>query len=108
MCMPDTNCWRCCLDMDIRSFLKKKKQQNKQKNKQEKNVAGDGSIQRKLHQMGVLKTRGEQREQIRQRLQRFKMDMMKQYPFYGDIMMHIPLREDSTIRTAMTNGREIR
>ena len=94
--------------MDIRSFLKKKKQQNKQKNKQEKNVAGDGSIQRKLHQMGVLKTREEQREQIRQRLQRFKMDMMKQYPFYGDIMMHIPLREDSTIRTAMTNGREIR
>ena len=54
------------------------------------------------------KVSDEKRDEIRQKLQRFKMDMMKKYPFYGDILMHIPVIEDDRIPTAQTNGREIR
>ncbi len=47
-------------------------------------------------------------EGIRLGLTKFKMDMMRAYPFYGDIMLKIPLIEDKNIPTACTNGRNIR
>ncbi|MCR5324917.1 MAG: VWA-like domain-containing protein [Lachnospiraceae bacterium] len=46
-------------------------------------------------------------EEIRRGLQRFKMDMMKELPFYGDILMRVEVREDSEIETAQTNGKSI-
>ena len=45
--------------------------------------------------------------EIRRGLQRFKMDMMKEYPFYGDILMRIDIREDTSVETAQTNGKWI-
>ncbi len=50
----------------------------------------------------------EKSDRIRQGIQRFKMDMMKHMPFYGDIMMRIPLYEDESVETALTDGRCIR
>ncbi len=47
-------------------------------------------------------------EKIKQGLQRFKMDMMKSLPFYGDILMRVPAYEDETVETAQTDGRCIR
>jgi Uncharacterized protein conserved in bacteria len=47
-------------------------------------------------------------EEIRQGLQRFKMDMMRAKPFYGDILMKVPIIEDKSISTACTNGKCIR
>ena len=47
-------------------------------------------------------------EDVRQGLQKFKMDMMRSKPFFGDILMRIPLIEDDNIPTACTNGRNIR
>ena len=46
-------------------------------------------------------------EEIRQGLLRFKMEMLKVEPFYGDILMKVPLRESRDIPTAATNGKEI-
>ncbi|MBR0133572.1 MAG: hypothetical protein IJM14_10895 [Lachnospiraceae bacterium] len=48
------------------------------------------------------------REEISMGIRRFKMDMLKKLPFYGDIMMRIRVIEDETIETACTDGREIR
>ena len=78
----------------------------KKQNKKNANNA-DGVIRRKLAGFGLVEVKEEDRLEIRQKLQRFKMDMMKKYPFYGDILMHIPMREDTHIPTACTNGREI-
>lgn len=47
-------------------------------------------------------------EKIKQGLQRFKMDMMKHKPFYGDILMRVRVYEDYKIPTAATDGRCIR
>lgn len=47
-------------------------------------------------------------ELVKKTLQRFKMDMMKMLPFYGDILMRIDTREDRSIPTAQTNGKCIR
>ena len=46
-------------------------------------------------------------EEIRRGLQRFKMDMMQEMPFYGDILMRVEIREDKNVETAQTNGRRI-
>ncbi|MBR6897832.1 MAG: hypothetical protein IKN24_06650 [Lachnospiraceae bacterium] len=45
---------------------------------------------------------------IRQGLLKFKMDLLKLYPFYGDIVMRIPVIEDETVASAQTDGRSIR
>ena len=50
----------------------------------------------------------ERKKEIRQGLQRFKLDMMKFIPFYGDILMKVTVTEDEQIQTAQTDGREIR
>ena len=47
-------------------------------------------------------------EGIRRGLQKFKLDMMKVDPFYGDILMKMKIIEDYNIPTACTNGRCIR
>ena len=44
---------------------------------------------------------------IRQGLKRFKMDMLKMQPFYGDVLMRLPVIEDDDIPTACTNGLKI-
>ncbi|MCR5332368.1 MAG: VWA-like domain-containing protein [Lachnospiraceae bacterium] len=49
-----------------------------------------------------------ERETVRQGLQRFKMQMMRVLPFYGDIMMRVAVIEDPSIETAQTDGRSIR
>lgn len=50
----------------------------------------------------------QENETIRQGLKRFKMDMMKFLPFYGDILMRVEVIEDKSVETAQTNGRNIR
>ena len=47
-------------------------------------------------------------DRMKQEFQRFKMDMMKLMPFYGDILMRVTFIEDETIPTACTNGRNVR
>lgn len=47
-------------------------------------------------------------EKIRQGLGRFKIDMMKHSPFYGDILMKVSIIEDTSVRTAQTDGTCIR
>ena len=54
------------------------------------------------------KVSAEKREEISRTLSRFKMEMMKKLPFYGDILMQLPVIADDTVPTAQTNGREIR
>ena len=41
-------------------------------------------------------------------IQRFKMDLLRHMPFYGDIVMRLPIVADSSIPTACTNGATIR
>lgn len=48
------------------------------------------------------------RDEIRRGMQRFKMQMMRQLPFYGDILMRVEIKEDFGIETAQTNGKMIR
>ena len=56
----------------------------------------------------MIETRAEQkRDKIRKGLQRFKMDMLKHLPFYGDILMKAVLIEDPHTPTAATDGRTI-
>ncbi|MBR1470355.1 MAG: hypothetical protein IJ600_01780 [Lachnospiraceae bacterium] len=47
-------------------------------------------------------------EEVAQSLQRFKMHLLRRAPFYGDILLRVRIREDGSIRTAATDGREIR
>ena len=56
----------------------------------------------------IIENRAErERDKIRKGLQRFKMDMMKYLPFYGDILMKAALIEDPRTPTAATDGRTI-
>ncbi len=41
------------------------------------------------------------------RIQRFKMDLLRKMPFYGDIVMRLPITENRGIPTAQTNGGKI-
>ena len=50
----------------------------------------------------------EEAERIRQLLLEFKVRMLKKEPFYGDVLMRIPIMEDESIGTAATNGRWIK
>ena len=50
----------------------------------------------------------EKRLTISQGLKRFKMDMLKMMPFYGDVLMRLPVIEDDDIPTACTNGVRIK
>lgn len=40
-------------------------------------------------------------------IKKFKIDLMRKMPFYGDIIMKIPIVEDNSIPTAATNGKVI-
>ena len=62
----------------------------------------------KLIRQGLSNNVKSENDRIKQGLQRFKMDMMKHMPFYGDILMRVPVYEDEGIETAQTNGRCIR
>ena len=42
-----------------------------------------------------------------QETERFRMELLRKMPFYGDIIMRIPFEENRSIRTARTNGRRI-
>ena len=44
---------------------------------------------------------------IAQEIERFRMELLRKLPFYGDIIMRIPFEENRSIRTAQTNGRRI-
>ena len=44
---------------------------------------------------------------IEQEVQRFRMDMLRKMPFYGDIVMRLPCLANPSIRTACTNGGRI-
>lgn len=45
------------------------------------------------------------REQI---TQKFKFDMMREFPFYGDVILKLPFLEDRSIPTACTDGYTIK
>ncbi len=47
-------------------------------------------------------------EDIRRGISKFKVEMMRVKPFYGDILMKIPIIEDKSVPTACTNGKCIR
>lgn len=49
----------------------------------------------------------EEVEAIEQAINRFKMELLRKMPFYGDIVMRLPFVENKTIQTARTNGRQI-
>ena len=44
---------------------------------------------------------------IEQEVQRFRMDMLRKMPFYGDIVIRLPFSANPGCRTACTNGRSI-
>ena len=44
---------------------------------------------------------------IEQEIQRFKMELFRKLPFYGDILMRLGFVEDKRISTAATNGKTI-
>ena len=44
---------------------------------------------------------------VEQEIQRFKMELLRKMPFYGDILMQVPFVEDKQIPTAATNGKTI-
>lgn len=44
---------------------------------------------------------------IAEKIQRFKMNLLRKMPFYGDIMMHLEFVENKSIPTAATNGKTI-
>jgi len=46
-------------------------------------------------------------EEINRTLEQFKIDMVFRYPFYGDILLRLPIRQDDSVGTACTNGRSI-
>jgi len=47
-------------------------------------------------------------EEIQQDLQRFKTEMMLYRPFFGDILLRLPIVQDDSIPTACADGRTIR
>ncbi len=47
-------------------------------------------------------------ESIEAELHRFKAGMLISYPFYGDILLRLPILRDDTVPTACTDGRAIR
>lgn len=47
-------------------------------------------------------------EAIRKDLQQFKSEMMMYRPFFGDILLRLPIVQDDSIPTACTDGRTIR
>lgn len=44
---------------------------------------------------------------VRQNLLQFRMQLMRHIPFYGDILLRLPIRESHDVATAATNGRHI-
>lgn len=44
---------------------------------------------------------------VSQNILQFKIQMMRHFPFYGDILMRLPIREDDAIGTAATDSKEI-
>ena len=44
---------------------------------------------------------------MEQEVQRFRMELLRKYPFYGDIVMRLPFVANSQIETARTNGYQI-
>ncbi len=44
---------------------------------------------------------------IEQEVQRFKMELLRKMPFYGDVMMHLTFVEDKRVPTAATDGKTI-
>lgn len=44
---------------------------------------------------------------LQQELQRFKMELLRKQPFYGDIVMRLEFEENRNIATAATNGKKI-
>ena len=46
--------------------------------------------------------------EIEQDLQQFKMEMLMYRPFFGDILLRLPIVQDDSIRTACTDGWTIR
>ena len=51
---------------------------------------------------------GKTPDRMKQEFQRFKMDMLRVMPFYGDILMRVTFIEDESIPTACTNGKNVR
>lgn len=50
----------------------------------------------------------ESSERLKGEILKFKMELLQQFPFYGDIAMRMRFEEDNTIPTAATNGMWIR
>ena len=44
---------------------------------------------------------------MEQEVQRFRMELLRKYPFYGDIVMRLPFVANPQIETARTNGYQI-
>lgn len=44
---------------------------------------------------------------VEKEIQRFKMELLRKMPFYGDILMHLVFVEDKRIPTAATDGKTI-
>ena len=44
---------------------------------------------------------------MEQEVQRFKMELLRKMPFYGDVLMHLVFAENKNIPTAATDGKTI-
>jgi len=44
---------------------------------------------------------------LEERIQKFRCDMLRKQPFYGDIIMNLEFRRDDSIPTACTDGRRV-
>lgn len=47
-------------------------------------------------------------QEIEQNVSRFKIDLLRKMPFYGDIVTNLNIEQDLTIQTACTNGLNIK
>ena len=52
-------------------------------------------------------SKGGREVDMEQEVQRFRMELLRKYPFYGDIVMRLPFVANSRIETARTNGYQI-
>lgn len=55
-----------------------------------------------------IRTTDAQKQHIADELFAFKMELLRKFPFYGDIVMRLEIIEDTTIPTACTDGKCIR
>ena len=58
-------------------------------------------------EQGISEQNEPKDEELEQELLRFKLLLVQRAPFYGEVLMRIPMLEDRSMNTACTDGRAI-